>query len=280
MPELPEVETVCRMLRRTMVGKRIVAAEVAHDEIVLEGRKPADVQSALVGRTVHEIRRRGKFFWMEFDAAPIVCAHLGMAGWMRELGAPTIRLKEHGNAPLDDENGRPRFLKLLLEAEDGTRVALTDGRRLARIWLAESARSDPRIARLGPDAYDQLPPTAEIERVLKGRTAPIKALLLDQALFAGVGNWIADEALFQARISPKRTAGSLKKNDLEHLRQALADVISLAVEVGADETRYPTNWMFHHRWGGRRGPDLVDGKPIVREVIGGRTTAWVPGWQK
>lgn len=280
MPELPEVETVCRMLRRTMVGKTIAAAEVAPDEIVLEGRSPAEVEAALVGRKVSAIGRKGKFFWLEFDGPPIVCAHLGMAGWFRELGAPTIRLKEHGKAPLDDENGRPRFLKLLLQADDGVRAAMTDGRRLSRIWLAESSAADPRVAKLGPDAYDQLPSVDALVQMLKGRTAPIKALLLDQGLFAGVGNWLADEALYHARISPKREGGSLKKAELARLREALTDVLAVAVEAGADEHKYPEDWMFHHRWGGAKGPDLLLGKPIRRETVGGRTTAWVPGLQK
>ncbi|MBV6456897.1 MAG: Formamidopyrimidine-DNA glycosylase [Fimbriimonadaceae bacterium] len=268
------------MLRRTMVGKTIAAAEVAPDEIVLEGRSPAEVEAALVGRKVSAIGRKGKFFWLEFDGPPIVCAHLGMAGWFRELGAPTIRLKEHGKAPLDDENGRPRFLKLLLQADDGVRAAMTDGRRLSRIWLAESSAADPRVAKLGPDAYDQLPSVDALVQMLKGRTAPIKALLLDQGLFAGVGNWLADEALYHARISPKREGGSLKKAELARLREALTDVLAVAVEAGADEHKYPEDWMFHHRWGGAKGPDLLLGKPIRRETVGGRTTAWVPGLQK
>jgi len=280
MPELPEVETVCRMLRRAIAGKRIVEAEVADDLIVLEGRHPEEISAALVGRVVTGIGRKGKLFWLEFDAAPIVCVHLGMAGWMRELGAPTIRLKEHGNAPLDDENGRPRFLKLLLEAEDGTRAALTDGRRLARIWLADRPDADPRIAKLGPDVLEALPSPGELAQALKGRTAPIKALLLDQSLLAGIGNWLADETLYHARISPKREAGSLSRAEIGRLRRALADIVALAVEAGADEARYPRDWMFHNRWGGGRGPDTVNGKPIVRETVGGRTTAWVPGWQK
>lgn len=268
------------MLRRCIVGKRIVDAEVAPDPIVLENRPPEVVKAALIDRLVTAIGRKGKFFWIEFDGPPTVCAHLGMAGWMRELGAPSIRLKEHGKQPLDDENGRPRFLKLLIEVEDGIRVALTDGRRLARIWLTPSASTDPRIAKLGPDALDELPSVDRLHTMLRGRTAPIKALLLDQSLFAGVGNWLADEALFHARISPKREGGSLALPELGRLRTALNTVIVAAVEAGADENLYPKDWMFHHRWGGRRGPELILGKPLVREPVGGRTTAWVPDLQK
>ena len=112
------------------------------------------------------------------------------------------------------------------------------------------------------------------------RKAPIKALLLDQRILSGIGNWIADEALYHARIAPARTASSLSSAELSALRRAIHYVVKTAVDAGADETRYPKGWMFHHRWGGARGVEKIGGKHIVRDTVGGRTTAWVPGLQK
>lgn len=277
MPELPEVETVRRVMRRALGGKRIARAEVVNDSIVCES-PPEGIRAALEGATVVEIGRRGKTWWLELDRRPWLGGHLGMSGWIRELGAPTTRLMEHGNAPLDDENGRPRFLKLLLEAEDGARVAFTDGRRLGRLWLMDEG--DARLAKLGPDALDEMPDVDELAALFSRRKAPIKAVLMDQETLAGVGNYLADEALYQAGIAPKRSAASLDKAEVATLRDCLLRVMREAIEVEADYERFPAGWLFLHRWGGKKGSDEIEGQPIVRETVGGRTTAWVPTRQR
>lgn len=285
MPELPEVESVCRVMRRVLVGKVIREAEVMPDDIILKKVPPEAFVDALKGRKVTGIGRKGKYWWIEFEDAPWVFGHLGMAGWIREVPKPgdevkETRIREHGEAPLYDENGRPRFLKMLLTAEDGGRVAFTDGRRLARMWLGQDAESDKKLNEIGPDVLEQPYKPAELKALLAKRTAPIKALLLDQTLFAGVGNWIADEALYQARISPKREAKSLSDKDVKKLIEALKEIVEVAVDVEADKEKLPVTWMFHHRWGGEKGVEAIDGKEIVREQVGGRTTAWVPAVQK
>ncbi len=280
MPELPEVETVCRVMRRALLGKRLVGVEIADDGIVYKADGPEAVQEALANRTVTGIGRHGKYWWIELDQRPWVFGHLGMTGWIRQLGAPTARLLEHGNAPLDDSDGRPRFLKFLLTAEDGERVSLTDGRRLARVWLSESPEAVPAIAKLGPDWFTSPPAAADLAERLARKKAPIKAILLDQAHFAGVGNWIADEALYQARIAPARLGMDLSSAEVKVLRKALIEIISVAVEAGAESSLFPPDWMFHHRWGGDKGEEKIGRYKILREEIGGRTTAWVPALQK
>jgi formamidopyrimidine-DNA glycosylase len=167
---------------------------------------------------------------------------------------------------------------MLLESEDGKRVAMTDGRRLSRIWLGD----DPKDAlpKLGPDMFNQPWSVSELNKKLSGRSAPIKALLLDQVLFCGVGNWIADEVLFQAGIAPQRAAGELSTDELNRMLLSLSKILELAVSVGADAEQYPPTWLFKARWGGAKGQDAIDGSPIRRDTIGGRTTAWVPDRQK
>jgi len=144
MPELPEVETVCRVMRRVLVGHRIAAVEVLPDKIVFGDTPSEAFIEALKGQKVQDIGRKGKTWWIELERPPVLFGHLGMTGWIRELGAFTIRLKEHGQAPLDDEQGRPRFLKLLIETDSGKRIAFTDARRLARVWLGETWPRRPR----------------------------------------------------------------------------------------------------------------------------------------
>lgn len=279
MPELAEVETVCRLMRRILVGKRIKRVEVTADTLVFQASRK-NIEDALVGRTVRSIGRRGKTFWIELSGpGPTVYAHLGMTGWIREVGTEGVRLQGHGDAPFDDETGRPRFLKLRIEA-GGKAVAFTDARRIGRIWLGPEPADEPRVKRLGRDAYTDLPKAAELAAVFARRRIPIKALLLAQNVLAGLGNWLVDEVLYQSRISPKRAASSLDKREVAALRRAIASVVKKAVDVGADHAKFPRTWLFEHRWGGGRGSQQIGGHRILREEVGGRTTAWVPALQK
>lgn len=280
MPELPEVETIRRVFDRVLTGKRIVEAEVAPDQIVLQGAEPENLEARLEGADVSGTGRKGKYWWIDLGPRGILFGHLGMAGWVREIGAPTIRIREHGNAPLDDENGRPKFLKLRLKADDGRVVVMTDGRRLSRLWTGDTVQSDMKIAALGNDVWTELPNVDVLHGLIAKRKAPLKAILLDQSLFAGVGNWIADEALYQAGIAPKRLGVTLSLKEVELLREKLWSIVDLAVAVGADKEQLPDDWIFHARWGGGKGGDLFRGEPLLREQVGGRTTAWVPTRQK
>jgi formamidopyrimidine-DNA glycosylase len=281
VPELAEVETVCRLMRDVLVGKRIARVEVAVDTLVFQASRK-NLEDALVGRTVRAIGRRGKTFWLELAGpGPTVYGHLGMSGWIREVGrASSVRLQSHGDAPLDDANGQPRFCKLRLEVRGGRAIAFTDPRRLGRIWLGAAPADEPRIQRLGRDAFDDLPTVAELAALFARRRIPVKALLLDQTVLAGIGNWLADEILYQSRIAPARIAASLTTRELTALRRATRSVITHAVKVGADSDHYPRTWLFEHRWGGGRGSQQIGGHAIRRDEVGGRTTAWVPARQK
>lgn len=268
-------------MRHALVGKPITQVEIVRDALVFTGLPPQTLEKALLGRTVREVGRRGKFFWLTLSGkGATVFGHLGMSGWVREVTTEGTRLRGHGQAPFDDAHGRPRFLKLGLHTRDGSGVAFTDPRRLGRIWLGSSPDAEPRIERLGRDALDDLPSKADLLALFARRRIPIKAVLLDQSVLAGIGNWIADEVLYQARIAPKRSAATLTPQEVGALRRTIRSVLSKAVEVGADHQRFPRSWLFEHRWGGTRGVDQIAGQAILREQVGGRTTAWVPSRQK
>ena len=136
------------------------------------------------------------------------------------------------------------------------------------------------MKRLGRDAFDDLPSVGELCALFGRRRIPIKALLLDQGALAGIGNWIADEVLYQSKIAPKRSAASLTTAEIAALRRSIRSVLARAVKVEADHQRFPKSWLFEHRWGGTRGAEKIAGQAIVREEVGGRTTAWVPTRQK
>lgn len=264
MPELPEVEAARRRAERHLVGRRILAVSTVPDRIVFEGVSPRRFAASLRGRRVVAVRRRGKHLWIELDQRPWPLFHFGMTGSFALSG---------------DGEGRPRFWKTELRAEGGRRLTFADSRRFGRIRLQRDPERETPIAGLGPDVLDELPTAHAIAPILGRRGAPIKAVLIDQSLFAGVGNWIADEVLYQAGLDPRRPASSLSREEVGRLRARMSAVVRRAVSVDADAARFPRTWLFHHRWGREDGARTARGEPIVHLTVGGRTTAWVPSRQ-
>ena len=265
MPELPEVETARRALQRAARGRRITRVAAQDDRIVFTGVTARRFAVALRGRRVEEVHRRGKHLWFVLDRGPFPAFHFGMTG---------------GFAILDSAAPRPRFWKAALDLEDGRALVFSDARRFGRIRLQDDPEGEPPISLLGFDPLQGLPPAAELHRLLARRRAPLKAVLLDQGLFAGVGNWIADEVLYQSRLSPLRLAASLRLDEVRTLRARLHGVVKHAVLVEADSDRFPRTWLFHHRWGRVRDAQSGRGETIVHDTVGGRTTAWVPAVQR
>ncbi|MGH9889568.1 MAG: Fpg/Nei family DNA glycosylase [bacterium] len=266
MPELPEVEAVRRRLEKALKGRRIARVEAPPDPIVLDGTSPERLVSVLRGRRVEAVRRKGKHFFFALDRRPWPLFHFGMTGWF--------------HVDREDRDPPRRFTRLRLEIEGGTRVVFTDPRRFGRIRLSQDPLGEPPLSKLGFDVLDELPTAAVLAHLVARRKAPLKAVLLDQSLFAGIGNWIADEVLYQARLSPLRLAASLGLDEVKTLRARLHGVVKRAVDVGADSDRFPRHWLFHDRWGRMRDARTARGEAIVHDTVGGRTTAWVPAVQK
>jgi formamidopyrimidine-DNA glycosylase len=264
VPELPEVEAARRRAERHLLGRRLVSVSAAPDPIVLEGTSPRRL-ATLRGREVVAVRRRGKHLWMELDRRPHLLFHFGMTGG--------FRLGRSGEE-------RPRSWKLDLTAEGDRRLVFSDPRRLGRVRLRRNPEGEAPLAGLGFDVLEELPRTPEIVTILARHGAPVKAVLLDQSLFAGVGNWIADEVLYQAGLDPRRPASSLAREEVGRLRSRLHDIVRRAVAVDADSARFPRTWLFHRRWGRKPGAHTARGEPIAFLTVGGRTTAWVPSRQR
>ena len=279
MPELPEVEAARVLARRVALGRRITRVWCAGDPIVFEARRPTQVRRALLGRRVRGVGRHGKHLWLELDRRPWPCFHFGMAGGFHAPRARAVRLVSAGKRETGDA-WPPRFAKLRLTFDDGGELVMTDARRLGRIRLRADPRAEPPVSELGFDALLGLPAPPRFADLLAGRSAPIKALLLDQSFAAGVGNWIADEVLYQARIAPRRRAHSLSRDEARRLRTALRSVVATAVAARADSDRFPRSWLFHHRWGRDARAVTARGERIRHDTIAGRTTAWVPAAQR
>jgi formamidopyrimidine-DNA glycosylase len=264
VPELPEVEAARRRLDAMLVGQTIVRAKAADDPLIFDRASPSEVEATLTGRRVEGTGRKGKYFWLLLDQPPHPVVHFGMSGRLE------IYLR---GEPI------PKYWKLEIEASNGMVATFKDARRLGRIRLAQDPAGEPPVSRLGFDVLTELPRVAELQRRLKLRRGPIKAVLLDQGFFAGVGNWIADEVLYQARLSPLRSANELDEKEVRRLRTALRSVAEQAVAVEADSEQFPSSWMFHRRWDHRIGTG-PRGEALVRQQIGGRTTTWAPSRQK
>src|SRR5918996_4025020 len=203
MPELPEAERA-RLKLEQAVGREIVAVD-DRDAYVCRPHAPGEMGAALVGHRLVDTHRRGKFLWAETDGGPSLGLHLGMAGSL------TV-----------DEPPAPRnWDRFVLEFADGGRLALRDRRRLGRAVL------EPDFAHVGPDAAE-VGRDAFRARVGRG-SAPLKARLLDQTVVSGVGNLLADEILWRARLSPRRPAGSLDEAELDTLRRAVRAAVRDAI---------------------------------------------------
>jgi formamidopyrimidine-DNA glycosylase len=244
VPELPEAERARRQLDGVL-GREIVAVD-DRDTYVCRPHAPGEMAAVLVGRRLTSAHRRGKFLWAETDGGPDLGLHLGMAGRIVVDEAPAPR-------------GWDRFA---LEFADGGRMALRDKRRLGRAML------EPDFSHLGPDAAEI---GRDAFRLRFGRGgAPVKARLLDQGVLAGVGNLLADEILWRARLDPRRVAGELSEEELDGLRRAVRAAVRDAIARGGAHT----GRLNPHRERGGRCPRC--GTELERATVGGRTTYWCP----
>ncbi len=278
MPELPEVEWGRRLAASVAVGRRITAARAARDDIVLEDLTPASFRRALEGARVEAVERRGKHLFFALDRRPWPLFHFGMTGAFRTPAERPLRLASSPRTL--DATWPPRFTKVHLAFDDGGELVMTNARRLGRVRLRSAPLEEPPLSNLGFDPLLDLPAPPAFSALLEGRTGTLKGLLLNQRFAAGVGNWIADEVLYQAGLDPRRKAASLTPAERRRLRTKLAHVIRRAVAVDAEKDRFPRTWLFHHRWGKADGATTAKGERIEFVTIAGRTTAWVPEAQR
>ena len=264
MPELPEVEAQRKLVEKHLVGRAVTRVAAVRDTIVYSGVSSRQFASRLEGRKVLAVRRKGKHLWLELDQRPWPTFHFGMGG----------------HFAVYRDAARPRFWKVELESDEGVRLAMTNPRRLGRIRLLHDPVSEPPLSLLGPDPLDELPSYGAFVERLAARRGPVKAVLLDQKFLAGIGNWIADEVLYQARLDPRRRARSLSDVEIARMRSALKKVIDTSVRLSIDSDRYPRGWLFHRRWGKNPRAVTISGERIRHITLGGRTTAWVPGVQR
>jgi len=215
VPELPEVETVRRGLERSLGGRELVSVEIRDGRLTAPA-DPAAVAHELHGARVEQLGRRGKYLTIGFDDGRTLVCHLRMTGWFHHVSEPDER----------------RHLRALFELDDGSWLLYSDQRRFGTMRLLEPGELDAYWrGRVGPEPLDGGWTAPMLRASLRGRVAPVKALLLDQTVVAGVGNIYADEALWQARIHPLTPGGRIGPARAARLHEAVIDVLERGIEA-------------------------------------------------
>lgn len=275
MPELPEVETYVCDLAPLLRGRRVEGAQVRWPRTIAAPEPEAFVQRIARQRFV-EFGRRGKYLLLGMDSGDTLIVHLRMTGHLLVQPGP-IEPDAHTH--------------VVLELDDGRQLHFQDTRKFGRLWL--TADPAPVLARLGPEPLEAAFLPEVLAQKVAGRKAPIKNLLLDQTVVAGVGNIYADEALHQAGIHPARAGGGLTAEELEKLHAAIQAVLGAALANGGSSlgassvqnyvrpTGEPGAFQTAHRVYKRAGqPCLRCGTPIERIVIAQRSAHFCPHCQQ
>jgi formamidopyrimidine-DNA glycosylase len=264
VPELPEVETIRGQLAPLVQGRRLVRMQIL-DARWSRPLAPDELSTALEGREVLKLARRGKYLLWHFSDEVYLAQHLRMTG-----------------AVLLNPQPEPAHVRVRLDFDPAQRLVIVDPRRFGtgELLLGDEAMEQFFAARLGLEPLDEDFTAEHLREIARGRMGPIKAFLLDQHQIAGVGNIYADEALFRARIHPRRPAGKLTREQYALLRESVIDALSAGIDArGAsiDDFRhvdgvrgsFQDRFLVHLREG---EPCVRCGTTIVKMVVAGRGT--------
>jgi formamidopyrimidine-DNA glycosylase len=287
MPELPEVETIRRVLARKLTGRRILDADLRAPKLAATrlnrslAAQAHSLEARLQGRRITGVRRRAKYLLVDLDRG-VLLVHLGMTGQL--FAARAGERPAAGLPALPDKHTH-----LILDLTGGWRLYYRDIRKFGRLhWLEDRAEEARVLGALGPEPLGAEFTPAILSGGLKGRTASIKALLLNQRLVAGLGNIYADEALFRAGIAPRTRGGRLGPARILRLHAAVREVLTEAIRHRGttmsdyfDPESRKGGFQDRLRAYGRTGePCPTCGAPIARAVVAQRGTHWCPKCQR
>lgn len=275
MPELPEAETITREVSGDLLGRRVTAVRVTHDDILMNRADEAAFAREVVDRRITDVERRAKYPLLWLDDDVVLQVQLRMTG----------RLLVRAERP-DPE--RYAHLAVEMDLNDGRTLYYDDTRRLGGFKLLERDAWEREEARLGPEPVDPEFGPEILAGIVEGRRAAVKNLLMDQRRVSGVGNIYASEALFRARVDPRRAAGDLSPEETERLARTLRAVLEAAIRhfgtsfrdyVGADGR--PGDFQHHVRVYGREGEPCPEcGTPVRRISQSGRSSFFCPSCQR
>lgn len=270
MPELPEVETTLRAIVPVLDGARVAELVVRRND--LRWPIPSDLAARLEGQVVQRMRRRAKYLLADIAGGTLI-VHLGMSGSIRILARPMTA------GPHDHVD---------LRVEGGPWLRYTDPRRFgAWLWTAEPAERHPLLRGLGPEPWDDVIDAAYLRERARHRKVPVKAFIMDNAVVVGVGNIYATEALFRARIRPRRSAGRVSLAEwgrlLDEIRAVLASAIasggSTLRDFSSGEGRPGYFAQTLQAYGRASMPCVACGRALGEVRIGGRSSVYCPHCQ-
>jgi len=269
MPELPEVETIKNELAPHIIGHCVTGVTLLWDRMVRQP-SPEEFCSRLTGQEIAGVGRRGKYLILDLVSGEALIIHLKMSG--------SLLLKPASAEP-------DRFTRAIIYLDKEAGIYFRDPRKLGAMWLVEDKNTI--VGKLGPEPLEADFTPQLLAQLVNNHTAPIKALLCDQSLIAGIGNMYADEALFAARIHPLRSGRSLSQDDIERLHHAIQQVLRSAInDKGASVNTYfrpggelgTAHFQFQVAHRGDK-PCPVCGKPIQRLPIRKRGSYFCPKCQ-
>jgi len=282
MPELPEVETVARGLRRAILGRRILSVALGKTDFIDD---PVALERHLPGRTIEAIERYGKFMLLRLSAAA------GANGNHREAGRKQASLLVHLGmtgqmAASPAAKPREKHTHVCLVLDDGRELRYTDARRFGRMAYLTEVSLEKELTRFGADPLEI--GKEEFVRRIRGRRARIKALLLDQSVLRGVGNIYADESLWRAKIHPAHVGAKLTRKQGGTLWRALQGILREAIVLGGssisdflDAEGQPGEYQRRHRAYGREGKSCHRCKTALRRgMVAGRSSYFCPNCQR
>jgi formamidopyrimidine-DNA glycosylase len=287
MPELPEVETVCRQLEPELEGHRVDSLEVL-DARWCRPVTPAELEGAITGRMIERLGRRGKYLLLGLDGEQTLVMHLRMTGNLVLVeGEDKLDPSEGMRLYEGERSTSERHLRARFVLDDGRELWFTDPRRFGEAFLIDDSDLGARFERLGVEPFSPEFTAELLGEIAAGRTVPLKSFLLDQKGIAGVGNIYADEALFRARLHPLSPAGSMKAEHLEALRDAVVAALEAGIDGGGasiddyrdgrgEKGRMQDEFFVHTREG--EPCPRCDGT-VERIVVSGRSTYFCPGCQ-
>lgn len=290
MPELPEVETVRMGLAPVLEGHVITLAQTRRGDLRIPF--PRDFAKRLSGQRTKRLRRRAKYLLADLEGGETLVIHLGMSGRMSVYAeGRERRLGEYVYDVAPASAGEGKHDHVVFETDAPARIVFTDHRRFGLMTLVETSRLEEHslFKDLGVEPLSEKFDAAFLSGSLKGRKAPIKATLLDQRVIAGLGNIYVCEALFRAKISPRRRAGTVSGPRSAPLAQAIKAVLREAVKAGGSSLRDHKRvdgelGEFQHRFAvydreGTACPNRCGGT-VRRIVQSGRSTFYCPKCQR
>ena len=291
MPELPEVEVTRRSLLPFLVGRPVARVKTTRPSYVFV-TPPDRIRKALQGRTVQGIDRLGKYLLLRLDDGNSFVIHLGMTGQLFSAMATSPRLLSataRSSLPPEEQlrfKPDPHTHMVFSFDDEGPDVYFRDVRKFGKLFLLAQDEVHPRLERLGLDALEV---TGEhLFSSSRKRKTPIKALLLDQAVVAGVGNIYADEALFLSGVRPGRRAARITRAESKRLSDAIRQVLQRSIETGgssisdyvAPDGQDGAYQDERHVYARKGEPCKRCGAAIVRRVVAQRSAHYCPQCQK